>query len=97
MALFVFWLNCRRSIRPDIAMTANTETQRDPQRLTSALRLVVRRYGAQLRRRRAMATGALLLPALGDVLTFYAPPLVIAKLLGAFARNEPLAAADLTP
>ena len=78
-------------------MTANSETQRDPQRLTSALRLVVRRYGAQLRRRRAMATGALLLPALGDVLTFYAPPLVIAKLLGAFARNEPLASADLTP
>ncbi len=76
---------------------ANTETQRDPQRLTSALRLVVRRYGAQVRRRRAMATGALLLPALGDVLTFYAPPLVIAKLLGAFARNEPLAAADLMP
>ena len=78
-------------------MTANSETQRDPQRLTSALRLVVRRYGAQLRRRGAMATGALLLPALGDVLTFYAPPLVIAKLLGAFARNEPLASADLTP
>jgi ATP-binding cassette subfamily B protein len=78
-------------------MTANSETQRDPQRLNSALRLVVRRYGAQLRRRRAMAAGALILPALGDVLTFYAPPLVIAKLLSAFARNAPLTSADLTP
>ena len=76
-------------------MKANSDTQRDPQRLTSALRLVVRRYGVQLRRRRVMAAGALLLPALGDVLTFYAPPLVIAQLLGAFARNERLAPADL--
>ena len=35
----------------------------------------------------AIASGALLLPALGDVLTFYAPPLVVARLLGAFARD----------
>jgi ATP-binding cassette subfamily B protein len=79
------------------AMTATFATQRDPQRLTAALRLVLRRYGAQLRRRPAIAIGALLLPAVGDVLTFYAPPLVIAKLLGRFARNEPVTLADLTP
>lgn len=78
-------------------MTTSSATQRDPRRLTAALRLVLRRYGAQLRRRRAIAIGALLLPAVADVLTFYAPPLVIAKLLGRFARNEPLTLAALTP
>jgi ATP-binding cassette subfamily B protein len=78
-------------------MAATIETNRDPQRLSASLRLVLRRYGAQLRRRPALAAGALLLPAVGDVLTIYAPPLVVAKLLGRFARNEQLAAADLTP
>jgi ATP-binding cassette subfamily B protein len=78
-------------------LTASSATQRDPKRLTAAVRLVLRRYSAQLRRRRAIAIGALLLPAVGDVLTFYAPPLVIAKLLGRFARNEPFTVAALTP
>jgi len=76
-------------------MTATTH--RDSQRLMAALRLVVRRYGAQLRRWPALASGALLLPALGDVLTFYAPPLVIAGLLGRFARNDAVALTDLAP
>jgi hypothetical protein len=31
------------------------------------------------------------------VLTFYAPPLVVARLLGAFARNAPMSADDLAP
>jgi len=78
-------------------MTPLSETERDPQRLTDAVRLVLRRYGAQLRRRPGLALGALLLPAVGDVLTFYAPPLVIAKLLGRFARSEPFTPAELTP
>jgi ATP-binding cassette, subfamily B, bacterial len=78
-------------------MTEHSETERDPRRLTSALRLVLRRYGAQLRRRPGLAVGALVLPAAGDVLTFYAPPLVIAKLLGRFARGQPFTPAELTP
>jgi ATP-binding cassette, subfamily B, bacterial len=78
-------------------MTAVTNTDRDPERLTEALRLVVRRYGRQIRRRPALALPALLLPGIGDVLVFYAPPLVIAKLLGRFARNESLSAAQLAP
>ena len=78
-------------------MTLRSETERDPRRLTDALRLVLRRYAVQLRRRPGIALGALLLPALGDVLTFYAPPLVIAKLLGRFARNQTFTAAELTP
>ena len=44
-----------------------------------------------------MAVGALLLPGVGDVLTLYAPPLVVAKLLGGFARNERFTVASLTP
>ena len=78
-------------------MTLRSETERDPRRLTDALRLVLRRYAVQLRRRPGIALGALLLPAVGDVLTFYAPPLVIAKLLGWFARNQTFTPAELTP
>ena len=78
-------------------MTLHSETDRDPRRLTAALRLVLRRYGAQLRRWPGIALGALLLPAAADVLTFYAPPLVIAKLLGRFARNQPFTPGELTP
>lgn len=78
-------------------MTTTSNPARDPRRLTAALRLVVTRYGAQLRRRPALAVGALVLPAVGDVMTFYAPPLVVAKLLGRFARNESLTTSDLTP
>src|SRR5438128_4476979 len=66
-------------------------------RQSAALRLVLRRYLAQIRRRPALAIPALLLPGAGDILLFYAPPLVVARLLGAFARNEQLSAADLTP
>jgi ATP-binding cassette subfamily B protein len=70
---------------------------RDSGRLTAALRLVLRRYAAQIRARARLAVPAMLLPAAGDILTFYAPPLIVAKLLGAFARDEALTAAELTP
>jgi ATP-binding cassette, subfamily B, bacterial len=70
---------------------------RDPRRLSQALRLVLTRYSRQIRRRPRIAVPALLLPALGDVLTVYAPPLVVARLLGAFARDERLSASELTP
>jgi ATP-binding cassette, subfamily B, bacterial len=78
-------------------MTATLDPERDPHRLGQALRLVLHRYGAQIRRRPMLAVPALLLPAVGDILTHYAPPLVVAKILGAFARSEPLSAADLAP
>ena len=38
-----------------------------------------------------------MLPALADILNYYAPPLVIARLLGRFARNESLTSAHLVP
>jgi ATP-binding cassette subfamily B protein len=61
------------------------------------VRLVLRRYSVQVRQRPVIATGAFLLPAVGDVLTLYAPPLVAARLLGAFARGEELSTVDLVP
>ena len=78
-------------------MTSTLDAPRDPLRLSQALRLVLRRYAAQIKRRPGIAIPALLLPALGDVLTFYAPPLVVAKLLGAFARDSRLTASDTAP
>ncbi len=78
-------------------MPPTPESTRDPQRLTAALALVLRRYVAQLRRHPWLAAGALILPAVADILNYYAPPLVIARLLGRFARNETLTTSDLTP
>src|SRR5215475_6169220 len=77
-------------------MTDETNN-RDPQRLTAALWLVARRYCAQVRRRPAIAIPALLLPGLGEILIFYAPPLIIARVLGAFARDSSPTARELMP
>src|SRR5688572_15989058 len=78
-------------------MTKPHAADRDPGRLSAALRLVLRRYMAQIRRRPAIAIPALLLPGIADALIFYAPPLVVARLLGAFARDERLSVDELTP
>jgi ATP-binding cassette, subfamily B, bacterial len=78
-------------------MASTSDSDRDPGRLSAALRLVVRRYLRQVRLRPALAIPALVLPGIGDVLVFYTPPLVIARLLGQFAREEQLSAAELTP
>ena len=66
-------------------------------RLGAALRFVLRRYVAQVRRWPFLAAGAFLLPAVGDVLTLYAPPLVVARLLGVFASSRQLTADELLP
>jgi len=73
------------------------DENRDPKRFSAALWLVVRRYAAQVRRRPAIALPALFLPGIGDILVFYAPPLVVARLLGAFARSEALSSRELLP
>jgi ATP-binding cassette subfamily B protein len=78
-------------------MTSTRDPDRDSKRLSASLWLVVRRYAAQIRRRPALAIPALLLPGIGTILVFYAPPLVIAKLLAAFARGEQLSSGQLAP
>jgi ATP-binding cassette subfamily B protein len=70
---------------------------RDSRRLNAALRLVLRRYGRQITRRPLLSVPALLLPGIGDVLVFYAPPLVVAQLLGAVARDDALTVGMLAP
>ena len=77
--------------------TASAHADRDSGRLAPALRLVVRRYLAQVRRRASIAVPAMLLPAVGDILTLYAPPLVVVRLLGVFARDEALSAREMAP
>src|SRR5215468_3793986 len=82
----------------DIFAAMTTETDdRDPQRLTAALWLVVRRYCSQIRRHPALAIPALLLPGIGQILIFYAPPLIIARVLGEFVSNGRPSLRELTP
>src|SRR6187549_4293552 len=66
-------------------------------RLGAALRFVLRRYAARIRQWPILAAGAFLLPAVGDVLTLYAPPLVVARLLGEFAGGRQLTADQVLP
>lgn len=65
------------------------------QRLRKALRLVLHRYGRQLRARPWIAIPALLLPGIGNIFVFYVPPLAIAHLLGELARNAQPTATEL--
>ena len=71
--------------------------RRDSRRLNEALWLVLRRYGRQITRRPLISLPALLLPGIGDVLVFYAPPLVVARLLGAVARDDTLTIGMFVP
>jgi ATP-binding cassette subfamily B protein len=74
-----------------------TAADRDSRRLNEALWLVLRRYSRQVARRPVISVPALLLPGIGDVLVFYAPPLVVARVLGAVARDEALTIGMLAP
>ena len=49
------------------APTTTTKTDTTTRRRRAALRLALRRYARELRRRPALAAGALLLPALGGI------------------------------
>ena len=71
--------------------------RRDSRRLNQALWLVLRRYGRQITRRPSISVPALVLPGIGDVLVFYAPPLVVAQLLGAVARDDALTIGMFAP
>ncbi|HEU0177332.1 MAG TPA: ABC transporter ATP-binding protein [Blastocatellia bacterium] len=77
-------------------MTTETDI-RDPQRLTAALWIVVRRYCSQIRRHPAISIPALVLPGIGNILIFYAPPLIIARLLGVFAGGARPSLRELMP
>src|SRR5688572_381556 len=78
-------------------MTTTRHDPTDHRRLNEALRLVLRRYYAQVRRWKGYAVPALLLPAVGDVLTIYAPPLVVARLLARFGQREQVTFPEFIP
>jgi ATP-binding cassette, subfamily B, bacterial len=78
-------------------MTTSPHATRSSDRLTEALWLVLRRYARQIRLRPAVSIPALVLPGIGEVFVFYAPPLVVARLLSSVARNEQVSAGDLAP
>ena len=71
--------------------------RRDSKRLNQAVWLVLRRYGRQITRRPWISVPALVLPGIGDVLVFYAPPLVVAQLLGTVARDDALTIGMFAP
>jgi ATP-binding cassette subfamily B protein len=71
--------------------------RRDSRRLNEAVWLVLRRYGRQIAGHPWISVPALVLPGIGDVLVFYAPPLVVAQLLGTVARNEALTIGMFAP
>ncbi|MEZ5294073.1 MAG: ABC transporter ATP-binding protein [Vicinamibacterales bacterium] len=64
--------------------------RRDTVRASAALALVLRRYWAQVRRRPWLSAAALVLPGAGNLLLLYGPPLVVARLLAAVARGDPM-------
>ena len=68
-------------------------------RRAEAMRRAVRAYLGQLRTDWRVSVPALLLPGLGSVLTVYLPPLIIARVLVAFAgrRGGELELGDFTP
>src|SRR5690349_17388512 len=80
----------------DTVMTTAAD-RRDSRRLNQALWLVLRRYGRQVMRRPWLSVPALVLPGIGDVLIFYAPPLVVAQLLGTVARGDALTIGTFAP
>jgi ATP-binding cassette subfamily B protein len=68
-----------------------------PERRRSALRLALRLYFGELRANWRIASGALLLPALGNICLNYLPPLVVAQLVGRLATGTEFDPATLAP
>jgi len=70
---------------------------RDRGRFIASIRLVLRRYTGQVRRQPWLAAGAIVLPAVADILNQYAPALVVARLLGRFAHDDVMSVSQLMP
>jgi ATP-binding cassette subfamily B protein len=61
-----------------------------PHRRRAALRLALRLYGRELRRRPVLTAFALVLPALGNICLQYLPPLAVAALVARIVAGESL-------
>jgi ATP-binding cassette, subfamily B, bacterial len=72
-------------------------TDTAPGRRKAALRLALRLYARELRRRPLLTGLALLLPALGSICLHYLPPLAVAGLVSRIVAGEALETAVLAP
>jgi ATP-binding cassette, subfamily B, bacterial len=68
-------------------MSSHDTSTHASHRLRAAIRLVVRRYGRQVRARPGLAMVSLALPGIGNIFVHYVPALAIAHLLGILARD----------
>ena len=64
---------------------------------TAALLLALRYYGRELVRHRRVAVPGLLLPALGNIGTYYVAPLIVAQLAGRLAGGASADPATVLP
>ena len=90
---------------PAIAVTLTapptTPPSTDPdaaiRRRRAALRLALRLYARELRRRPLLTLWALVLPALGNICLHYLPPLAVAAVVGRLIAGEDLTAGLVAP
>jgi ATP-binding cassette subfamily B protein len=68
-----------------------------PRRRRAALRLALRLYARELRRRPVLNTASLVLPALGTICLNYLPPLAVAAAVARVIEGEALTAALVAP
>ena len=68
-----------------------------PERNTEAVKLAANNYWQQLKHDWPTAVPGLVLPGLGNILVFYVPPLIVAKILVAFSNDPHPGASSLLP
>src|SRR3970040_2367105 len=68
-----------------------------PERNTEAVKLAATNYWQQLKHDWPTAVPGLVLPGLGNILVFYVPPLIVAKILVAFSNDPHPGASSLLP
>ncbi|MCA1830393.1 MAG: ABC transporter ATP-binding protein/permease [Actinobacteria bacterium] len=76
-------------------MTVNGSEQKRAR--PQAVRLVLRHYAEQMKIDRGLTIPAMVLPAIGDVLVWYVPPLVIAHVLGVISGDARPTLGELAP
>jgi ATP-binding cassette, subfamily B, bacterial len=80
-----------------VAALSQTSAPLDPARRQRAFRLAIRHYADQLWQDKRTAVPALLGPAIGGILVWYCPPLVIAAALERFGEGARPELGDLLP
>ena len=75
----------------------STEPDPTTRRRRAALRLALRLYAREMRRRPLLTLCALVLPAFGNICLNYLPPLAVAAVVGRVLAGETLTAALITP